>query len=570
MMMKKIRNLCGTIFLGFCLWWLPNGNRMKDGASQQLARVTCAAFLLLLCMSDFSLRNRGNQTTLFFERYVGPASARSLAAMRISCSVLLLTFTSDHMTSPLAATAQVPRWMCRPTGIIRLLNECGVLGGLFEDARSLWRLEQLTRAALGCVAMGLGTPVVAPCASILWLFYGGVLRAYNTWRGHSFIAAWWTLVVLAWRGGAADAASLDSCLCALYEDAKLANVARGRWWTAGRSSHWNRRFSRPLPHTHATELARAADRGWTRFLVTLIFANNYLMAGLSKLCASGVAWASGDNLKAKLLQTTLTQTSFGCYLTLFCRRFPDTFFGALGACGLYGEIAMGLVPFFSFAKLLLPIAMWGMHVSIAALQHIIFVDLLFFIPAWYIWHVIDRNPGKLRPLAHAQHPWDWTQWVDDIHACWLKARAFSQGPRLFQATPRESAAILDNNHLKDKNLPDLPEDLPTPKAVVLDANPSLPHEDIIHAGARQTLLFMLVFLGVWTRGAEWFPYNAFRMFAGWTSRPILYERYIALGGDGSRIRNFHYHEIHPALNRKRLVEAFNRCADEPESADCCV
>ena len=139
-MMKKIRNLCGTIFLGFCLWWLPNGNRMKDGASQQLARVTCAAFLLLLCMSDFSLRNRGNQTTLFFERYVGPASARSLAAMRISCSVLLLTFTSDHMTSPLAATAQVPRWMCRPTGIIRLLNECGVLGGLFEDARSLWRL----------------------------------------------------------------------------------------------------------------------------------------------------------------------------------------------------------------------------------------------------------------------------------------------------------------------------------------------------------------------------------------------------------------------------------------------
>jgi hypothetical protein len=231
---------------------------------------------------------------------------------------------------------------------------------------------------------------------------------------------------------------------------------------------------------------------------------------------------------------------------------------------------MGLVPFFSFAKLLLPIAMWGMHVSIAALQHIIFVDLLFFIPAWYIWHVIDRNPGKLRPLAHAQHPWDWTQWVDDIHACWLKARAFSQGPRLFQATPRESAAILDNNHLKDKKLPDLPEDLPTPKAVVLDANPSLPHEDIIHAGARQTLLFMLVFLGVWTRGAEWFPYNAFRMFAGWTSRPILYERYIALGGDGSRIRNFHYHEIHPALNRKRLVEAFNRCADEPESADCCV
>ena len=71
----------------------------------------------------------------------------------------------------------------------------------------------------------------------------------------------------------------------------------------------------------------------------------------------------------------------------------------------------------------------------------------------------------------------------------------------------------------------------------------------MHAGARQAALYACVPWRV-DAGAEWFPYNAFRMFAGWTSRPILYERYIALGGDDSN-RNFHYHEIHPALNRKR-------------------
>ena len=77
------------------------------------------------------------------------------------------------------------------------------------------------------------------------------------------------------------------------------------------------RFEEDGAEIEALKVARTFDLtsrpGWTRFLVTLIFANNYFMAGLSKLCASGVAWTAAENLKAKLLQTTLTQTSWGVW-----------------------------------------------------------------------------------------------------------------------------------------------------------------------------------------------------------------------------------------------------------------
>ena len=79
---------------------------------------------------------------------------------------------------------------------------------------------------------------------------------------------------------------------------------------------------------------------------------------------------------------------------------------------------------------------------------------------------------------------------------------------------------------------------------------------------------MLVFLAVWARGAEWFPYNAFRMFAGWTPRPIFYERYVTADADGTRGRNFHYHELNPVLNRKRLMEGLEACADDHDSPHC--
>lgn len=55
------------------------------------------------------------------------------------------------------------------------------------------------------------------------------------------------------------------------------------------------------------------------------------------------------------------------------------------------------------------------------------------------------------------------------------------------------------------------------------------------------------------------------MFATWTPTPIFYERYVTRGGGGERGRNWHYHELNPTLNRKRLKDALSvRAGDGKE------
>ena len=278
--------------------------------------------------------------------------------------LILLLFTADFVTAPLAATAAMPRQTCKPTGLLGALARLEVFEGhpagdfaraltSAADVGTLRGLEVATRLLLGLAALGLGTTVTAPLACVAWVFYGGVLHAYNTWRGHSFIAAWWGLAILSVRGGAADAWSLDSLL----------------------------RRRRRAQHRGGGDVCDddAADaRGWTRFLITFVLANNYLMAGGTKLAASGVLWANGPNLKAKLLASTLNGRHLipAGNLSLLLRQLPTPFWTSLGAAGLFGELAMGLVPFWAFAKLCFPAAMWLMHVGIFFLQHILFVDLL--------------------------------------------------------------------------------------------------------------------------------------------------------------------------------------------------
>jgi len=79
-------------------------------------------------------------------------------------------------------------------------------------------------------------------------------------------------------------------------------------------------------------------------------------------------------------------------------------------------------------------------------------------------------------------------------------------------------------------------------------------------GARRSILLLFAFVFVWTNGAEWYPWNSFRMFADWTPNPIDYERYVALDSERRHLRNFHMHEINPVLNRKRFVDAMDACA----------
>lgn len=507
---------------------LPNGNGHKDGPIQHVTRLICALLMTLALCSEraAAIANEDEPrersfARLFFDKFVGYASKRSLAIMRAVCAVILLIFTTPMMTAPLAETALVPRFMCKPTGVLRLLGDAApsIFGkdSLLASEIRLGALQSATRILLSLVLVGLATPIVAPLAAFSWLVYGGVLRSYNSWRGHSFIAAWWALVVLAWRGGAGDVWSVDALL---------------------------RRRDKGSPRG---QRADAAYRGWTRFMVTLVLANNYFMAGLSKFCASGVAWAFGSNLKAKLLQTSLTQGSFGVYLSLAMRHAPLPAWQFLGACGLYGELIMGLVPFKPIAKLCFPALMWAMHLGIILLQHIVFVDLLTMIPAWYAWHAIDllEQGGA---VDYAGGPWDWRR----IYRESREALGLQPAPVYAIAPPNSDNDIEDDSDT----------------ATIRKVNDELELEHVSRHSSMRALGFVACFVAVWAQGAEWYPWNAFRMFADWTPNPVSYERYVALDAQRRHLRNFHMHEINPVLNRKRFIDALELCATKPRDQDC--
>lgn len=499
--------MAAALFACLTVVVLPLGDGHKDGPTQHATRLVGAALMSLALASQGVAAE--SFARRFQEQYVGNASPQSLAIVRATAAWVLFVFTTPFMTAPLAETAEVPRFMCKPTGVLRLLGDAApwIFGRdeLLGSAARLDMLQFLTRVALGLVGIGFATNVTAPFAAVAWLVYGGVLRSYNSWRGHSFIAAWWALVVLAWRGGSNQVWSLDALL---------------------------------KPRAQRSSRQDAAYRGWTRFMVTLVLANNYMMAGLSKFCASGVAWAFGANLKAKLLQTSLTQGSFGVYLSLALRHWPLPFWHFLGACGLYGEIAMGLVPFDSIAKLTFPALMWGMHLGIILLQHIVFVDLLTMIPAWYAWHAVDLRANEPQKYLYAGGPWDWTRVARDC-----RARIGLPAP-VYAASPQED---------DDSEDPDEEGGL----------------DDVAISSSRRAVALVACFVAVWAQGAEWYPWNAFRMFADWTPNPLSYDRYVALDANRNHLRNFHMHELNPVLNRKRFVDALDLCASRgPADQNC--
>ena len=333
---------------------LPASDRHKDGPVHLFSRFACFCWVL----SVFRARALAEAPESFYERYVGPASPKSLAVLRVAAALILLVFTSDMVTAPLSVTSEAPRWTCRPTGLLRIATTLSpALSTGIEDPEFLGFLQIATRCSLCMVIVGLGGRLVTLIAAGLWLLSGGIYHSYNVWRGHSFISSWWCLLILATRGGAHDALAVDAVFKTLLRGTVTLDEPQQR-----------------------------AARGWTRWLITAVLANNYFMAGLTKLCASGVLWASGENLKSKLLASTLDRTlwAWAGHVSLVFRWIPTPLWSFLGIAGLFGEIAMGLVPFWPPAAALFPAVMWSMHVGIIFLQHITFVDLLTAIPFWYV------------------------------------------------------------------------------------------------------------------------------------------------------------------------------------------
>jgi len=493
-----VAELCVGLFalvtyLSVCI--LPFSDRHKDGPVHLFAR--CVLFALTVSLIAYAASDGD-----FFERFVGPASGHSLAVLRVACALILLLFTADFVTTPLARTSEVPHYMFHPHGLAYFLDKYTFVHTMRFSATALHRLEVLTRLSLVCAMCGFVTNWSLVVASISWIIYGGILHAYNTWRGHSFICAWWGLIILAIRGGASDVWSVDA-----YLKKKT-----------GKSSE---------------DTQEKRDRnGWTRFAITCVLSANYAMAGGTKLCASGVLWADGTNLKAKLLGDVLGgQGWFNLGNVSFkIRHAPWVFWTFLGVCGLFGELAMGLVPFWRPSKMIFPFLMWQMHIGIFILQHILFADLLTFIPLWALAHCV----------CHAQ----------DRDGPW------GLFPPVFGASKRRAAMLAYEENTKELREKEDQEGLLQKRRTASSKK-----------GARFCILLMAAFSWNWIFGYEAYPLNAFRMFTTYETE-TGYSRQVTEDTDGVRGRNWHYHELNPVLNRKRVLDAFRNCADRPGSHAC--
>ncbi|WP_163659215.1 VPS10 domain-containing protein [Adonisia turfae] len=292
----------------------------------------------------------------FVRRFVPETTAESLAAIRIvSCGTLvLMTLWMEDLPS----SALLPIEIRHSMGVMDYFYNIPGFEAFSRHQPSLQLFEWITALVLILGTIGLKTRWVLPLGALFYLVLGGILRQY-TWFYHTGLLPVYLLAVL----------SFAPCNDALSVD---------RWL--------KQRRGEPVPVADEP----APIYAWARYACWLILGVSYIQAGLSKIYFSGFYWWAPQNLKAKLLSTTLEPLQTDWTISLHLVHAPDIVFGFLGFVGIYGELAYGLVLFSRWARWIMPAAMAAMHVGIIFLQNIVFFDLILVQLIFYDYTAIRR------------------------------------------------------------------------------------------------------------------------------------------------------------------------------------
>ena len=296
----------------------------------------------------------------FARRFVPDTTAESLGAIRIiSCGTLvLMTLWMEDLPS----SALLPIEIRHSMGVMDYFYNIPGFNAFSRHQPSLQLFEWITALLLLLGTIGFKTRWVLPLGALFYLILGGILRQY-TWFYHTGLLPVYLLAVL----------SFAPCNDALSVD---------RWL--------KQRRGEPVPVADEP----APIYAWARYACWLILGVSYIQAGLSKIYFSGFYWWDPQNLKAKLLSTTLEPLQTDWSVSLQLVNAPDIVFGFLGFVGLYGELAYGLVLFFRWARWIMPAAMAAMHVGIIFLQNIVFFDLILVQLIFYDYTAIRRWLNK--------------------------------------------------------------------------------------------------------------------------------------------------------------------------------
>ena len=381
-----------------------------------------------ICLG-FAVLTWGLTSPWFFRRFVGEATAETLGAIRIiTCATLvIMTLWMEDLPS----SALLPVGIRQSMGIMDYFYAIPGFAAFTRSQISLQLFEWLTALLLILGTIGFKSRWTVPLGAFCYLILGGVLRQY-TWFYHTGLIPVYLLAVLSFTP-CSDGLSLD------------------RWL--------KQRRGQPVPIADQP----AAIYGWSRYACWVILAVSYMQAGLSKLYYSGLYWWDPENLKAKLLSTTLEPLQTNWEVSLHLVNAPSLIFALLGLVGLYGELAYGLVLFSRWARLIMPALMASVHIGIWFLQNIVFLDLMLLQLLFYdytaIRHWLDKRgwgPGggstpPTHPVSHPQrlffYPIMVSVLIVSMSFIWVKHREYYPFTSLQMFSGSNNSGVIKYNKL---------------------------------------------------------------------------------------------------------------------------
>ncbi|NER79668.1 MAG: hypothetical protein F6K42_08810 [Leptolyngbya sp. SIO1D8] len=463
---RQVRLLICAAGVAAALGWVAFERLVNPQLSAESGFFICLGFAALAWIVS---------SPWFFRRFVGETTAESLGAIRIiTCATLvIMTLWMEDLPS----SALLPVEIRRSMGVIDYFYNLPGFEAFTRSQVSLQLFEWLTALLLIFGTIGLKTRWVLPLGAFCYLILGGILRQY-TWFYHTGLLPVYLLAVL----------SFTPCNDGLSVD---------RWL--------KQRRGQPVPVADEP----AAIYGWSRYACWVILGVSYVQAGLSKIYFSGFYWWNPENLKAKLLSTTLEPIQTNWEVSLQLVNAPSIFFALLGIVGLYGEIAYGLVLFFRWAQLVMPVLMAAVHVGIWVLQNIVFLDLILIQLIFYDYTTIRRWLSKRNWFSY---------WLDK--QSWLSF---------------DRAASPTHSPVRSQRL-------------------------FFYPIVVSVLLVSMSF--IWVKHREFYPLTSLQMFSGSELRGIVgYNKLIAEYESGDKVRVFPDEFIYPPMNtRYRLT--FRDCHEE--------
>lgn len=303
-----------------------------------------------------------------FDRFVGEATPEVLGGLR--CWVFLIL--AFHVFSQdLPGIALLPPQLRRPMGVMSVFHSLPGWDAMYTNARALTGLKLLTLATMSAAMLGWKTRWSVPCAALLGLICGGILREYSHFF-HQYLVPMQLAVLLSFLP-CGDGFSVDQFLR-------------------------RKRGEGEPPRSPAVY-------GWSRYACWILIAGSYVSAGLSKLRNGGLLWWNGLNLKNIILTHTLEPKQHEWGLEQFLTGLPLEFFAVLGLAGLMTELLYGLVLLSRRARLVMPILAVGLHVGIMIFQGILFLDLIL-IQAIFLFDFWTGSSTRVGEMVPENQDWD--------------------------------------------------------------------------------------------------------------------------------------------------------------------